>query len=112
MTSNPCAGLLRVRFAEARSWHPLAPHCRAVIARMPRTVRDWLPRLRDQLDHPTNEQCLACRLMLASAGDRYLDTRGVLFEWFQLVRKNCGSLARAAAMDRYLRSLQLPGGAR
>lgn len=71
MITNPCAGLLRVRTAEARTWKPLWPHFRAQLAGIKANVLAVLPTVgRIQEARVHTFQCLACRLLILGQGTR------------------------------------------
>lgn len=71
MTSNPCAGLLRVRTAEARTWKPLWPHFRAQLAGLNPSVLAVLPHVAEIMRSGfITYRGIACRLLILGQSTR------------------------------------------
>lgn len=106
MTTNPCAGLLRVRMAEARNWKPLWPHFRAQLAGLKANVREVLPVVaRIMQAGPITYRGIACRLLVLGASTRnghYNRQQPHILKDLSPLFQPAGRLGRLAAMAQTL----------
>jgi len=110
VTSNPCAGLLRVRTAEAEAWRPMLPHFRAQLAGLKPSLLAVLPHVAKIMQAgPITYRGIACRLLILGEGTR----RGLYNRQQPLILKDLMPLCRPTGrLGPLSRMAQILGGAR